>query len=175
MCQVRAIILVAWFAQAHATEPVAQNIINMQDPTGTMIDHLADMFIDRALKARSLRGSDLDDTTFAKMSPQTIPTLNAKPLLPVHGSSFPVSQSMFPVATSFVPVLHNSLQIPRSLAISRAFPKGFVKEGNRKDKVARRKKREIMTKARYMEQQIADELVEIEQLLHNQQATNFTW
>jgi len=171
MCQMRVIILVACCVQAHAIEPVAQNIMNMKNSTGAMIDDLADMLLDRALKVWFLRGADLDDSNFAQVQPRTRPTLHTRPLLPAHGASSPVSRSLFPVATSFVPVFHlnNALRIPRSLTISEAFPRGFVKEGNRKDKVASKKKREIMSKvmARDSDEQIADELVGMEQLLHD--------
>lgn len=162
MWQIKAIILVAWFTQVHATEPVAQNISSMQDSTDAMIDAFADVLLNRALQVGSLRGTNLDDATFAKVLPQT------RPMLPVHHSSSPVSWSRAgnTVPGSFVPVGHNSLQIPRSLTIPQASHKGFVKEGSRIDKVSRRKRNLIITKVmtKDIDKMIADELGEMEQL-----------
>lgn len=157
MCQIIVIILIASFAQAHAT-----------DSTGRVIDKSVDVLFDRALKVAQLRDADLDATTFAKTCAQTRPTLYDSPRLAVHRSSSPVSRSLFPLAPSLAPILHNSLQIPRSLTISQASQKrnlfktfvGNARLGNRKDKIARRKKRSIMTKVVMtdIEQQMDDVL-----------------
>lgn len=162
MSHIIVMILFVPVVQANATELLAQNISNMQESTDQMIDKSADMLFVRGLKVGPLRNTDLDDTTFAKTRPQTSRTLN--------NNNRHQSQSPSP---SLVPVLQDSLSIPRSLIISSAFQKGFISEGSRKDKVASKKKRSLITKIsnRDLEQEMEEDLAEAE----SQRAVESKW